>query len=148
MSSQRELFTLDERQNLKRMTLPLRMLHHFVTTPFRRLFHTRLQCTGDGTTFFLKYDRDADLLLARFGTPDEADSISVEPDVTVRISRATNQPVGIEVVDCAAKFHKAPSAITEAFARELLARYGREAIIRLQRAAARPANLESLLHTR
>jgi uncharacterized protein YuzE len=74
-----------------------------------------------------KYDVDADLLFARFGPATEADTIVVDGDVAVRLSRETGEPVGIEVVDCAAKFRKPPAAITAAFARELLALYGQKA---------------------
>ena len=73
---------------------------------------------------YTNYDSDADFLLARFGTPTEADTVVADGDVAVRLSRETGEPVGIEVVDCAAKFQMDPSTITAAFARELLARYG------------------------
>ncbi|MDO8681844.1 MAG: hypothetical protein Q7R30_25320 [Acidobacteriota bacterium] len=79
-----------------------------------------------------EYDPKADLLLARFGAPAEADTVVIEGDVAVRLSRETGQPIGIEVVDCAAKFRKDPSAITAAFARELLASYGHKARVILE----------------
>ena len=95
-----------------------------------------------------EYDAEVDLLLARFGSPAEADTVVIDEDVAVRLSRETGQPIGIAVVDCAAKFQKAPSAITAAFARELLARYGREArTILEQRRHATVTNLEPAPHT-
>jgi uncharacterized protein YuzE len=90
------------------------------------------------------YDPATDLLMAHFGAPVEADTIVIDDDVAVRLSRATGQPIGIEVVDCAAKFGK---PVTPAFARELLARYGHEA--REMREAARHpvTTLEPTQHT-
>jgi hypothetical protein len=73
------------------------------------------------------YDAEADLFLARFGSPVDADTVVVDGDIAVRLSRETGEPIGIEVVDCAAKFHKDPSMMTPAFARELMAHYGHEA---------------------
>ncbi len=95
-----------------------------------------------------EYDAEADLLLARFGAPAEADTVVVDGDVAVRLSRETGQPIGIEVVDCAAKFRKDASAITPAFARELLARYGHEARVILdERQGAPVTKLEPAQHT-
>jgi uncharacterized protein YuzE len=95
------------------------------------------------------YDPEADLLVARFGAPVEADTVVVDGDVAVRVSRETGQPVGIEVVDCAAKFRKDPSAITVAFARELLARYGHEASMMLEERRRAPVTkLKPAQHTR
>ena len=95
------------------------------------------------------YDRDTDFLFARFGAPAEADTVVVDGDVAVRLSRETGQPIGIEVVDCAAKFRKHPSTITPAFARELLARYGQQARAILNERSARPVTeLEPAPHTR
>ena len=96
----------------------------------------------------VEYDAEVDLLFARFGTPADADTVVVD-DVAVRLSRVTGQPIAIEVVDCAAKFHKDPSAITQAFARELLARYGHEASVMLaDRRHAPVTKSEPLQHTR
>jgi uncharacterized protein YuzE len=96
-----------------------------------------------------EYDSDADLLLARFGAPAEADTVVIDGDIAVRVSRETGQPVGIEVVDCAAKFRKDPSAITAAFARELLARYGHQASVILEERRRAPVvKLEPAQHTR
>lgn len=105
----------------------------------RRIFSSfGLQCDDEGNrAFHCLYDREADLLTARFGSPEDADVVVVEPDVSVRISRMTNQPVAIEVIDCAARSHKDPSAITPAFGRELLARYGRIALARRAEAGLR-----------
>jgi uncharacterized protein YuzE len=77
----------------------------------------------------MEYDPETDLLLARLGAPAEADTVVIDGDVAVRVSRETGQPISIEVVDCAARFRK---AITPAFARELLARYGHEASVVLE----------------
>lgn len=94
----------------------------------------------------VEYDHEADLLLARFGAPAEADTVVIDGDVAVRLSRETGQPIGIEVVDCAAKFRK---AVTPAFARELLAHYGHEASEMLEaRRHAPVTTLEPAPHTR
>jgi hypothetical protein len=96
----------------------------------------------------VEYDADVDLLFARFGAPVDADTVVID-DVAVRLSRATGQPIAIEVADCAAKFHKAPSAITPAFARELLARYGHKASVMLEdRRHGSVSKSEPLQHTR
>ena len=95
-----------------------------------------------------QYDQENDYLLARFGAPQEADNIVVEPGVAVRTSRTTHQPIAIEVADCAAKFRKDPSAITTAFARALLAQYGARALQQLAAAQGRRTTLESALRTR
>ncbi|HXH06236.1 MAG TPA: DUF2283 domain-containing protein [Vicinamibacterales bacterium] len=97
---------------------------------------------------FCEYDRSADFLLARFGDPEPADTIVIEPGIAVRLSRATHQPIGIEIADCAARFRKDPSTINQAFARELLARYGAAAELRFREAASRgSATPEPARHT-
>lgn len=51
----------------------------------------------------MEYDPETDLLLARLGAPAEADTVEIDGDVAVRVSRETGQPISIEVVDCAAR---------------------------------------------
>lgn len=119
-----------------------------LVAPFKRLLGRITGCVPEfgassaPTSLRFQYDQKNDLLFARFGSPEDADNVVIEPGVAVRISRRTNQPIAIEVVDCAARFHKQPSAITSAFARELLARYGLEA--RGQREANARSHREAL----
>ena len=115
----------------------------FLATPFRRFFARISGCVPElgasvaKTSLNFQYDQENDLLLARFGSPNDTDNVVIEPGIAVRMSRRTREPIAIEIVDCAAKFHKHPSTITPAFARELLARYGFEARRRLD-SNARP----------
>jgi len=127
----------------------------FFTSPTKRLWARLTGCDTAGlstsssdSSLICKYDQENDCLLARFGVPQEADNIVVEPGVAVRISRTTFQPIAIEVTDCAAKFRKDPSAITTPFARALLAQYGARALQQLAAARGRRTTLESALRTR
>lgn len=83
--------------------------------------------------FHFRYDADGDLLLARLGEPEPCDNVQVDDNVVVRVSRETHDPVGIEVVAVSERFHKSPSAINRAFAKELLAQFGPEAASRVRR---------------
>jgi hypothetical protein len=93
----------------------------------------------------IDYDPDIDLLLARFGVPAEADTVVIDGDIAVRLSRETRQPIGLEIVDCGARFQR---TITPAFVRELLARYGHEASVLLEARRHTPVIAEPLQHTR
>jgi len=127
----------------------------FLTSPAKRFWARLTGCdmadvatsTSD-KSLICKYDRENDYLLARFGAPQDADNVVVEPGLAVRISRTTRQPIAIEVADCAARFHRDPSAITSPFARALLAQYGARALEQLGAAQRRRASLESALRTR
>jgi len=47
----------------------------------------------------------------------------VEPGIFVRVSPATRSVVGIEVLDCAARFHLDPKTVDVRFAESLIERY-------------------------
>lgn len=94
--------------------------------------HVETQPISSGG-FHFKYDEDADLLFARFGAPQPCDSVRVDDNVVVRVSRETHTPVAIEVFGVTARFQKDRSAINRSFARQLLADYGPEAASRLAR---------------
>lgn len=103
-----------------------------LTRPVRQFFSRLPWCAprsapSGRNSLVYRYDATTDLLMARFGSPVDADSVEIEPGITVRLHRGTNDPVGIEIVDCASRFGRPPSAINAAYARELLARYGVEA---------------------
>jgi hypothetical protein len=130
------------------------MFMHLLTAPARRVLayfggrHTDEQ-SPLGQRLFFKYEPETDLLFARFGEPTDADTVVVEPGVSVRISRTTGEAVAIEVLECAVRFSKPERAINAAFARQLLAEYGLAAIAHLlERRARRDAILETVLHTR
>jgi len=82
--------------------------------------------------FHFRYDEDADLLFARCGEPEPCDNVQVDDNVVVRVSRATHEPVGIEVIAVTERFNKDRGAITRGFARELLAQYGPSAAYKLR----------------
>ncbi len=117
---------------------------NFFALPLRRFLVRITGCAPElgsssaPTSLNFQYDQKTDLLFARFGSPRDADNVVIEPGVVVRISRETKQPIAIEIVDCAERFHKQPSAVTPAFARELLARYG-DQVRRRREAGATPA---------
>lgn len=69
------------------------------------------------------YQKDVDLLYAWIGDPEAAQNVEVEEGIYVRVSPRTRRVVGIEVLDCAARFHQDPSAVDERFAESLIERY-------------------------
>lgn len=78
--------------------------------------------------FHCEYEPATDLLMVWCGDPQPAENVEVEPDLFVRIHPGTHEVIGIEVIGCAARFHKHPRAITTAFARDLLQKYGPPAL--------------------
>jgi uncharacterized protein YuzE len=85
--------------------------------------HTSMQGVG----VQIDYQPDVDLLFAWIGDPQEAENIEVDEGIYVRIAPATQQVIGIEVLDCAERFQQEPSA---EFAKQLIERYARPALQR------------------
>ena len=69
------------------------------------------------------YQPDVDLLYAWIGEPEAAENVEVEPGIYVRVSPSSRSVVGIEVLDCAARFHRDPSTVDSRFATSLIDRY-------------------------
>lgn len=74
------------------------------------------------------YQPDVDLLFAWIGEPQAARNVEVEDGIYVRVNPETREVVGIEVVDCAARFHQDPAAVDMRFAERLLEQYRQAAI--------------------
>lgn len=103
-----------------------RMLQLLVPTFVRRFFGASDRTSSP--RFSSEYDRDADILLAWYGCPRPTENIEVERDLFVRVDPTSATAIGIEVIDCAARFNKAPSAINATFAEYLLQRYADRAL--------------------
>lgn len=95
----------------------------------RRLFG--VTSAPDANAFHLKYEPHADLMFAWIGQPRRAQNVEVEPGVYVRVLPDERRVIGIEILDCAARFHRSPTAINEDFAQELLREYTPLALARL-----------------
>jgi radical SAM superfamily enzyme YgiQ (UPF0313 family) len=76
------------------------------------------QLTGRPSATELRFDyqADVDLLFAWVGGPEPARNVEVAPGVYVRVTPAGNRVLGIEILDCASRFHVDPSTIDAAFA--------------------------------
>jgi uncharacterized protein YuzE len=74
------------------------------------------------------YQPDVDLLFAWIGDPQAAENVEVEDGIYVRVNRDTREVVGIEVLDCAARFHQDPDAVDMRFAEQLLEQYRQAAL--------------------
>jgi len=57
------------------------------------------------------YDAEADVLYCTLGEPGEAISVETEPGVFYRLDPATDQPVGITIVDFIDRFTSNPGSI-------------------------------------
>lgn len=88
---------------------------------------------GQGRALAYDYDAETDTLTAWFAPERPAENVEVEPDVFVRVLQNTDEVIGIEVIGCAARFHKAPSAINATFSCELLKKYAVPALEKLGR---------------
>jgi uncharacterized protein YuzE len=74
------------------------------------------------------YQPDVDLLFAWIGEPQSARNIEVEDGIYVRVNPETREVVGIEVLDCAARFHQDPASVDMQFAERLLQQYRQAAL--------------------
>jgi uncharacterized protein YuzE len=74
------------------------------------------------------YQPDVDLLFAWIGEPQAAENIEVEEGIYVRINPDTRTVVGIEVLDCAARFQQDPEAVNMQFAQRLIEQYRHTAL--------------------
>ncbi len=81
-----------------------------------------------GSALRFTYDPDTDHLIGHLGRPQPCFNVEVPPGVVIRVSQESHTVAGLEVVDCAALFHKHPKAITQGFAMDLLDTYGPRAI--------------------
>jgi uncharacterized protein YuzE len=79
------------------------------------------------------YQPEVDLLYAWIGEPEAAENIEVEPGIYVRVSPVRRQVIGIEVLDCSARFHREPSSIDAPFAERLIAQYSQAALAEFAR---------------
>jgi hypothetical protein len=86
--------------------------------------------------FRVDYQSDADLLFAWSGEPRATDNVEVEPGIYVRVVPGTQEVVGIEVIDCARRFHVSPESIDSSFVAKLVDRFRDSARVGLSRTAA------------
>jgi uncharacterized protein YuzE len=70
----------------------------------------------------VEYQPQVDLLFVWIGEPQKARNIEVEPGVYVRVSDE-KRVVGIEILDCAVRFHRSPESIDRQFAEAKLREY-------------------------
>lgn len=73
-------------------------------------------------TLHVDYQPQVDLLFAWRGHPRKARNVEVEPGVYVRISDE-KRVVGIEILDCAARFDRTPESIDSSFVEAKLKEY-------------------------
>jgi hypothetical protein len=74
------------------------------------------------------YQTDTDLLFAWTGAPERALNVEVEPGLYVRVTPDRDRVLGIEVLDCAARFGLDPAMIDSACVQGLLERFTSEAL--------------------
>lgn len=84
------------------------------------------------TTLHLDYQPEVDLLFAWFDEPQPAKNIEVEPGVYIRVAPEAKRVVGIEILDCAARFNLSPDSINRSFVQEKLREYSAPALAALQ----------------
>ena len=89
------------------------------------------------------YQPDTDLLFAWIGQPQPAENVEVEPGIYVRVIPATKEIVGIEVIDCAARFQRDPANIDGAFAKLLIDAFTKSALEQLAATVTPPPSLFS-----
>src|SRR5580700_5911030 len=80
----------------------------------------------------LDYQADVDLLFASIGLPEPARNVEVAPGVYVRVAPAGDRVLGIEILDCAARFHVDPSTVDQAFVEQKLREFGHLALAKAQ----------------
>jgi uncharacterized protein YuzE len=80
-------------------------------------------------TLRFDYQPEGDLLFAWLGEPQAAKNIEVEPGVYVRVAE-TKRVIGIEILDCAARYDVSPKAITAAFVEDKIRKYSQPALAR------------------
>jgi hypothetical protein len=78
------------------------------------------------------YQADVDLLFAWIGHPEPARNVEVEPGVYVRVAPAGNRVLGIEILDCASRFHLDPASVDQAFVEQKLQEFGARALAQAQ----------------
>ena len=86
--------------------------------------HTSQQAVG----IHCDYQPDVDLFFAWIGEPQAAENIEVEEGIYVRVNPETRAVVGIEVLDCATRFHRDPSTVDMRFAEALIKKYRQAAL--------------------
>jgi uncharacterized protein YuzE len=86
--------------------------------------HTSQEAVG----IHCDYQPDVDLLFAWIGEPKAAENIEVDEGIFVRVDPDTRTVVGIEVLDCAARFRKPPAAVDTQFAERLIEQYRQAAL--------------------
>lgn len=91
--------------------------------------HTSQEAVG----IHCDYQPDVDLLFAWIGEPRAADNIEVEEGIYVRVEPETRAVVGIEVLDCAARFNLDPSSVDMQFAERLIEQYREPALVEFDR---------------
>jgi uncharacterized protein YuzE len=82
----------------------------------------------DPDALHVDYQAQVDLLFAWIGEPQKAKNIEVEPGVYVRVLPETKRVIGIEILDCAARFQRTPESIDRSFAEAKLKEYGPAAL--------------------
>ena len=94
----------------------------------------RQQITGEPETGDIQvdYQADVDLLFASIGPPEPARNVEVAPGVYVRVAPAGNRVLGIEILDCAARFNVDPSTVDQAFVEERLREFSGPALTKEQ----------------
>jgi hypothetical protein len=81
--------------------------------------------------FHVNYQPQVDLLFAWVGEPQQARNVEVEPGVYVRVAAESSQVIGIEILDCAARFDVPPESINRAFVKAKMDEYAAPALSRL-----------------
>lgn len=85
---------------------------------------TSLQAIG----IHFDYQPEIDLLFAWIGEPQRAENVEVEPGVYIRVEPSQRRVVGIEVIDCAARFRREPATIDATFAKTLIDVFSKPAL--------------------
>jgi uncharacterized protein YuzE len=117
------------------VTVLTRLLRHPICS-FRQWIGRDMPASSDNR-LHLKYEPDYDLLSVWIGTPTVADTVEVEPGISVRVANS-GEVIGIEVVDAAARLQKDPATLENPkFARAILRKYGTVALSELHPSHAR-----------
>ena len=95
----------------------------------RRIFGGVMKPAADEV--HVDYQVCVDLLFAWVGEPQQAQNVEVEPGVYVRVNAQSKQVIGIEILDCAARFDVPPESITREFVRAKMDQYAAPALARL-----------------